>query len=259
MTGYAGNSIGQLSEIAARPVISIIIPTKNESENIKPLLLRIEQAMRGMETEVIFVDDSTDQTPQLIRDLQSIFSIKIVLIARPPEPRGNGLGGAVVEGFRAARAPLACVMDGDLQHPPELIPKLIRQADLSGADLVLGSRLAHESNSSSLSPSRSIIAYGLAMLMHLVFPYRLRKVSDPLTGLFVIRLASINLDRLHPDGFKILLEILGRFPNLAISEIPFKFGHRMSGQSKASPYEVLRLIRLLIRLRFEQSGHFIYI
>ena len=79
-----------------------------------------------MKTEVVFVDDSTDNTPDIIKDLHDKFSLQVVLIVRPPEGRGNGLGGAVAEGLRVARAPWACVMDGDLQHPPELILQLLR-------------------------------------------------------------------------------------------------------------------------------------
>src|SRR5215216_2387194 len=112
--------------------ISVIIPTRNEARNIKPLLSRIEKATSGISTEVVFVDDSSDDTPQVIRNLQDQFSLQITLIARPPDRRNNGLGGAVVEGFRSASAAWVCVMDADLQHPPELIPKLFEHTKQSG-------------------------------------------------------------------------------------------------------------------------------
>ncbi len=248
---------GLLLTKSVEPSISIIVPTRNEAENVEPLLSRIEQATRGITVEVIFVDDSTDETPRVIQEIQNRFSIKIVLIARPPDQRGNGLGGAVIEGFRKARAPFACVMDGDLQHPPELIPQLLKQSEETGADVVVGSRLAPGADASSLGTRRSLVSHSFAMLAHAAFPLRLGKVSDPLSGLFLIRLAAIDPDCLRPDGFKILLEILARFPNLSVSEIPFQFGHRNAGQSKASVGEVLRFIRLLLRLRLAGSQHFI--
>src|SRR6266540_2601343 len=101
-------------------VISLVIPTRNEAGNIQPLLARISKAVRGIPTEVIFVDDSTDNTPNVIREAANWYPVHVDVIARPSERRKNGLGGAVVEGFKKASAPWVCVMDADLQHPPEL-------------------------------------------------------------------------------------------------------------------------------------------
>jgi len=84
--------------------ISLVIPTRNEAGNIEPLLMRIHQAVKGIATEVVFVDDSTDNTPEVIGKLQEWFPLPIKLIHRVKEERKNGLGGAVVEGFKAAQA-----------------------------------------------------------------------------------------------------------------------------------------------------------
>jgi dolichol-phosphate mannosyltransferase len=239
------------------PAVSIVIPTRNEAGNIEVLLSRIEQATRNIPIEVIFVDDSTDDTPQVIQELQDRFSFAVGLIARPAERRGNGLAGAVVEGFRMARAPLACVMDSDLQHPPELIPQLLKKIEETGADVVVGSRLARGGDASSLGFRRKLVSYAFATLARLTFPMRLGRVSDPLSGLFILRLEKIDLDKLRPDGFKILLEILTRFPALSVSEIPIRFDPRHAGESKASPREVFRFLRLLVRLRLTGDQHFL--
>jgi dolichol-phosphate mannosyltransferase len=236
--------------------IAIIIPTKNEMGNIEPLLTRIDQATRGIGAEVVFVDDSTDETPQVIRDLRNQFPFQITLIARPPERRGNGLGGAVVEGLRAARAPWVCVMDGDLQHPPELIPEILRHAEECESDIVVGSRLAPGGNVSSLGRRRILVSQLLAMAARATFPVRLRKITDPLSGFFVARRAALNLDALRPDGFKILLEILIRCPDLRVSEMPIEFGFRHAGESKASIREVIRFYRLMLRLRLAGAEGF---
>src|SRR3990172_99116 len=167
-------------------VISVIVPTKNEAGNIEPLLSRIDQATRGIPTEVVFVDDSSDETPQVIRNLHDRCSLQVTLIDRPSERRGNGLGGAVVEGLQVARAPWVCVMDGDLQHPPELIPELLKQAEATGADIVVGSRLAPGADVSSLGPRRTLISRLFAVATRVTFPVRLRKVTDPLSGLFLV-------------------------------------------------------------------------
>jgi putative flippase GtrA len=237
--------------------ISIVVPTRNEAGNIEPLLSRIESTTRGMRTEVIFVDDSNDITPQVIIKCRDKFSAHVVLIARPPAQRGNGLGGAVVEGLRAAHAPWVCVMDGDLQHPPELIPELIKHAEQTHSDVVVGSRLAKGGDARSLGSKRTLISHIFAMTTRLAFPVRLKNTTDPLSGFFVIRRAGLDLDHLQPDGFKILMEILVRFPKLQVSEVPFQFGHRLTGDSKASVKETVRFLRLLARLRLGKDPSFI--
>jgi len=229
--------------------ISVIVPTRNEAGNIRPLLSRIEQATRKMKTEVVFVDDSTDNTPDIIKDLHDKFSLQVVLIVRPPEGRGNGLGGAVAEGLRVARAPWACVMDGDLQHPPELILQLLEAAEKAKVDVVIGSRLAPGGDSSSLGSKRNLISRVFAMTTRAAFPMRLKNITDPLSGFFLVRRAAVDFNSLRPHGFKILLEILIRCPDLQIIEIPFQFGYRQSGDSKASVRETIRLFHLLFRLR----------
>ena len=236
--------------------ISVIVPTRNEMGNIEPLLTRINQATRGIATEVVFVDDSTDETPQVIRDLRNRFPFLITLIERPPERRGNGLGGAVVEGLRVASASWVCVMDGDLQHPPELIPLILRQAEESASDIVIGSRLAAGGGVSGLGRSRTLVSQLLAISARAAFPARLRKITDPLSGFFIARRAALHLDALRPDGFKILLEILIRCPDLRVSEMPIQFGYREVGKSKASVQEVFRLYRLMLRLRLMGTERF---
>ena len=237
--------------------ISLVIPTRNEAGNIEPLLMRIHQAVKGIATEVVFVDDSTDNTPEVIGKLQEWFPLPIKLIHRPKEERKNGLGGAVVEGFKAAQAKWMCVMDADLQHPPEMIPRLYRQAQETGADVVMGSRLAPGGDASSLGFTRTVISYAFAWTTRLTFPQRLRKVTDPLTGFFMTRRAAVNPEDLRPDGFKILLEILVSHPHLKTVEVPIQFGYRNAGESKASVSETIKFFRGLYRLRMAGNENFL--
>ena len=236
--------------------VSLVIPTRNEAGNIEPLLMRIHQALKGIPTEVVFVDDSTDETPGVIGKLQEWFPLHITLIARPAERRKNGLGGAVVEGIKVARGSWVCVMDADLQHPPEMIPRLLHQAKKSGSDLVMGSRLAPGGDASSLGFKRALISHVFALTTRLTFPQRLRSVTDPLTGFFLTRRAALQEEKLKPDGFKILLEILVSHPALQISEIPIQFGYRNAGESKASIKETIRFFRGLLRLRLAGEQNF---
>jgi len=108
-------------------LLTVIVPTRNEAQNILPLLKRLAAALTGVPFEVLFMDDSTDNTPEAIAQAAPCFPFPVQVIARPPEQR-NGLSGAVVEGFGAARGEWLCVMDADLQHPPELVPALLTRA-----------------------------------------------------------------------------------------------------------------------------------
>src|SRR5512133_31749 len=237
--------------------LSMVIPTRNESGNIEPLLMRIHKALKGISAEVVFVDDSTDDTPQVIGKLQDWFPLPIKLIHRPKEQRKNGLGGAVVEGFKATQGTWMGVMDADLQHPPEMIPRLLRHAQKSGSDIVMGSRLAPGGDSSSLGMTRNLISHVFAWTTRIAFPQRLWNVTDPLTGFFLTRRTSVNPAGLKPDGFKILLEILVSHPHLKVSEVPIHFGHRNAGESKASVAETIKFFRGLFRLRLAGQQSFL--
>ena len=235
------------------PELSLVIPTRNEAGNIPTLVARIRQALDGFATEIIFVDDSDDHTPTVIQECSRLSQTPIRLLHRPRDRRVSGLGGAVVEGLRMATGQWVVVMDGDLQHPPETIADLLGRANRQNADLVLASRFASAKNVEGLGPARLAISKLTGFAARAFFPGRLGQVSDPLTGFFLFRRDAVDPDRLRPRGFKILLEILVRFPELRVEEIPFVFGERGAGESKASAREALRYLRLLCELRFGQS------
>jgi dolichol-phosphate mannosyltransferase len=223
------------------------------------LLTYLKNAFGDTALEVIFVDDSTDETPQVVEAAVKHFpALNVRLIHRPPEQRIGGLGGAVVTGLTAARSEYACVMDGDLQHPPELVPVLLKTAIEKQADMVVATRRSEDSQVTGLSTARDLISKELDLIARIFFPRQLRGVSDPLTGFFLVRVKALNLETLHPKGFKILMEILVRNPDLRKVEVPFHFGQRFAGQSKASAAEVFKYLNLLWTLRFgEESLRFI--
>ncbi len=231
--------------------LSIIVPTRNEAGNVIKLLQCLENAFHGRSVEVIFVDDSTDETPQVVENAVNDFpGLHVKLIHRLPKERTGGLGGAVIAGLRKANSDYACVMDGDLQHPPELVPVLLQKAVENKADMVVATRRSQESQVAGLSILRDFISRCLDLTARIFFPKQLRGVSDPLTGFFLLRIKAIDLDSLKPNGFKILLDILVRNPNLIKEEVPFEFGERLSGESKASAAEVWKYLNLLWTLKF---------
>ena len=234
--------------------ISIVVPTRNEAENVQPLLDRLATAMEGFRFEVLFVDDSNDGTARKILSLINQYPFDVRIIARPAERR-NGLSGAVVEGFSMAEGDWVCVMDADLQHPPETIPLMWDQAKKSGADLIVGSRRGDLFGPFGLTRLRAFNSKTLTILARMLFPRLLKNVSDPLTGLFLVRRSAVDATTLRPDGFKILLEILVRCPALHVSEVHFDFAPRYDGQSKADVREGIRFFRHLVRLRLTVNPH----
>lgn len=236
--------------------LTIVVPTRNESDNIAPLLNRLGGALAGRSFEVLFVDDSTDHTPTVIEQEAATRPFPVSAIIRPEDHR-NGLSGAVVEGIEAASGRWLCVIDADLQHPPELIPRLLDQANRTGADIVVASRKADFLGPMGLSRARALTSQLLTILARMVFPRVLKNVSDPLTGFFLARRAAIDTDELQPEGFKILLEILVRHPDLRVTELHFDFSPRHEGQSKADLHEGMRFFRHLSRLRLTVNQHLI--
>jgi dolichol-phosphate mannosyltransferase len=236
------------------PKISIIIPTRNESENIRPLLDRLDETLSSFAIETIFVDDSDDDTAEIITSTIGQYPFPVHLISRPLAER-NGLSGAVVEGFAAAGGEWICVMDADLQHPPETIPAMWERAQKTGADIVVGSRSGDLFGPFGLSRLRSLNSKVLTIVARTLFPRRLKNVADPLTGLFLVRRAGVDVEALRPDGFKILLEILVRNPGLQVTEVNFQFAPRYSGESKADVREGGRFFRHLITLRSTANPH----
>jgi dolichol-phosphate mannosyltransferase len=236
--------------------LAVLVPTRNEADNIEALLGRTRAAVAGIPTEVVFIDDSDDDTPATIRAAAHRTgggAFRVSLIQREGGQRWGGLGGAVVDGLRMVAAPWACVMDGDLQHPPELIPTLLATAERDDADLVIASRHCAQGRSDGLGPARTLVSAGCTSAAKLLFPARLRGVTDPMSGFFLVRVAALDLDRLHPNGFKILLELLVRGGGLRHTEVGFTFADRHAGQSKGSLREGLSYLGSLFELRLDRG------
>jgi hypothetical protein len=128
-----------------------------------------------------------------------------------------------------------------------MIPQMLQQAQKTGADIVLGSRLASRGNAGSPGVTHRLISFAFAWTTRLTFPQRLHGVSDPLTGFFIMRRAAINPDKLQADGFNILLEILVSHPHLKVAEVPIQIDYNTGG-SKASVSETVKFFREMLRL-----------
>ena len=234
--------------------LTIIVPTYNEGPNVVELLRRIGDVLHGRDFEVVFVDDSTDDTPAIVRAAAAASDFPVRLLHR--EKATDGLGGAVLEGFKTARSRWCLVMDGDLQHPPETIPSLLDRAEAGDVDVVVASRYATGGTSKGLADAtRTTVSRASTLLTKAMFPRKLSGCSDPMTGFFLVDREAIDLGALRPRGFKILLEVLAR-RQLRIAEVPFSFAPRHAGASKASFTQGIRFLTQLTMLRFGRMSAF---
>jgi dolichol-phosphate mannosyltransferase len=241
------------SEVArgrgATPQVCVLVPTRNEAGNIAALLERLGPAVAWLDGEVLFVDDSDDDTPSVIAAARRKTVVPVRLLHRDLGERPGGLGGAVQAGMATVTAPWTVVMDGDLQHPPERVAGLVAAAS-DGADLIVASRYCSNGSARGLSSRfRNIASGGATVAARLLFPRTLTGVTDPMSGFFAFRTAAVDPAALRPRGFKVLLEVLARTPSLRVTEVPFEFAERYAGQSKASWREAAHYLRKLVGLR----------
>ena len=213
--------------------VSIIVPTRNEAENIAALISGIMAQPLPLQ-EILFVDDnSTDETRNLIRSHSATRPIRLI----EQDSGEPGLAAAIMAGARMAQSDLLLVMDADLSHPPERIADLLAPLQEESADMVIGSRYT-KGGSTPAWPlwRRALSRTGSAAA------YPLTHVRDSLSGFFAI--ARSRLLEIAPPtiGFKIAFEtILHGGPTLRVREIPIAFHDRARGRSKMS---------FLIALRF---------
>ncbi|MFH8934649.1 glycosyltransferase [Streptomyces griseosporeus] len=237
------------AEVPEPGAVTIVVPTYNESANVRRLLRLITESVPArLPCEVVFVDDSTDDTPEVISEAAQDCPFPVTVLHRE-EPAG-GLGGAVVEGMKAAGSEWIVVMDGDCQHPPSLVPELVATGQRTNAGLVVASRYLPGGSRAGLAGGyRVAVSRGATWLTKALFPGRLRGISDPMSGFFAVRRADLTAETLKPLGYKILLELAVRSRPRAVAEVPFVFQERYAGESKSTAREGLRFLRHLAGLR----------
>jgi dolichol-phosphate mannosyltransferase len=227
---------------------SIIVPTFREAANIRPLVERVFAATSGagIEAELIIVDDnSQDGTDDIVNILSQHHPVR--LIVRRDE---RGLSGAVLEGFAQARFDRFVVLDADLQHPPEMIPDLLRRLGQDGCDFVIGTRYAAGGGLDEDWPFLRRLASKIATW--LAAP--LVPLSDPMSGFFAISRATWEQAApLDPIGYKIALELFVKARCTRPADVPIRFAARTAGDSKFSlgpQIQYIRHLGKLYRFRF---------
>jgi dolichol-phosphate mannosyltransferase len=223
-------------------VISVIIPTYNESKNMPELLSAIDRVLAHAEIpdyEVIVMDDdSPDGTAKLVDELEIP---RVRAVNRRGKPRG--LAPAVMDGFREAKGDILCVMDADLSHPPDVLPALAKAMD-EGSEIAVGSRYVKGGGVKDWPFKRRLASRAACVAANLVTPVR-----DATSGFFMVRRRAMEGVELTPEGFKIGLEVFARANHQGrIREVPYVFKDRTRGSSKLGGIVIRQFFAQLWRL-----------
>jgi dolichol-phosphate mannosyltransferase len=227
------DSLPSIAIPAGRAVekLALVIPTLCEAENIGRLLDRVRSVLDPLHIsyEILVVDDdSRDGTGAIVSRIASE-DPRVRLLVRKGE---RGLSGAILHGWQRTDASVLGVMDADLQHPPELLPQLVF-AMREGRDLVIGSRYSPGGDLGKWNPIRRMLSAAAVWVTLPLQGPRVRTM-DPMSGFFMVRRRCLPEIDFQRSGFKLLLEILVRGNFESVKEVPFAFGLRYRGASKAN-------------------------
>ena len=228
---------------AAPPILSIVVPTYNEAENLTALVERLRVILGTLSWEVIFADDnSPDGTHRLAKQIAQN-NPRVRCLRRVGR---RGLAGACIDGILSSSARYVAVMDGDLQHDEAILVRMLHRLEDGEADVIVGTRYCEGGSALGLAGHRSTISRAATSLSH-----RLLRVgiSDPMSGFFMVRRECFEeiAPRLSHDGFKILLDMLATANGeLRVAEEPYDFRERAAGQSKFDLRAGLEFLGLLV-------------
>ncbi len=235
-----------------KPLVSIIVPTFKERENLPELIERIERIKEddGLSLELIIVDDdSKDGSEEYVKSLSKGWCR---IFVRKGE---RGLSSAVLKGFELARGEILVVMDADLSHPPEKIPEMVELLKSKEVDMVVGSRYVP---GASTDENWGIFRWVNSMVATLLAkPFT--SIRDPMSGFFALRKELLqNAAPLNPTGYKIGLELLVKCPVKKVVEVPIHFAQRAHGKSKLGLREQINYLIHLRRLYFYKYENLTY-
>ncbi|MGK7923375.1 MAG: glycosyltransferase [Trichodesmium sp.] len=229
--------------------LSLIIPTYKESQNISTIIDKLTQILDTKipnAYELIVVDDnSPDLTWKVAQNMTQKYP-QLRVICREKE---RGLSTAVIRGWQVAQGEILGVIDADLQHPLETILKLLTEME-KGVDLAVASRHLEEGGVSDWNIFRRFLSRGAQLLGLIILPGVVGRVSDPMSGYFMVHRSAIANQTLNPVGYKILIEVLGRGHIRSCAEVGYVFQERIGGESKVTWKQYLEYLQHLLTLRF---------
>lgn len=225
------------------PLLSVIVPTRNERDNIRPLIDLLRQTLTGIDYEIIIVDDdSPDNTAAVARSIaQSDPRVRVL-----HRVHRRGLSSAVAEGMLSASSDYLAVMDADLQHDERLLPAMLAKLKSGSYDVVVASRNVEGGGMGSFAKHRQALSNLGRKLSGALLG---SNISDPMSGYFMITSEYFQTvaRKLSCIGFKILIDVLASSRRRArVCEIPYVFGERLHGQSKLDIVVGLEYLQLVL-------------
>ena len=240
------------------PRAVVVVPTYNERENVRPLIERISAVRRSVgevDIEVLFVDDSSpDGTGQEVREAMGQYNF-VHLLTRPKK---EGIGRAFLEGFKFAVErfdPTVVVqMDGDLQHPPEIIPELIHSV-LEGADVAIASRKVEGGKTVGWSRRRILVSWGANWLARIVLGLEQKDVTSGFKAYSRGTVEELTSRKLSSSSFSYQEETLlvAKRAGKKAVEIPFTFSARKAGRTKFKTADILRFLKAILVMRYKAA------
>lgn len=234
--------LDQLYHAERGPELTIVVPTRNERDNIIPLYKVLAAALGETNWEMMIVDDdSQDGTPDVVRWLGQ-HDRRVRLLHRIGR---RGLSSACVEGIQASTAPYVAVMDADLQHDEKLLPRMLETLKTEPLDVVVGSRYVEDGGVGDWDAGRVRISDIASRLGRAILKV---PVADPMSGFFMLRRDAFQgtVRKLSELGFKILVDLFASAPTpLRAKELPYEFRNRHSGESKFDTFIGVEYLMLL--------------
>lgn len=225
-------------------LLTVIVPTYNESANIRLLAKRLDQVLGETGWEMVIVDDNSPDGTHAVAKAMARRDRRIRCLRRIGR---RGLSGACIEGMLSSSSPYLAVMDGDLQHDETILPQMLTALREGASDLVVGSRLVEGGEAASgFGRTRQWISQTGARLSRLALR---TDVRDTMSGFFMIRrdIADELAPKLCSDGFKILADILATAgPSLRVQEVGYSFRERHGGESKLDAKVALDFLGLIL-------------
>ena len=213
-------------------MLSVILPTYNEAQNIETILTHIAGVLHAVPHEILVVDDDSPDGTWRRVEAYSQHDRSVRLLRRSVK---RGLSSAVIDGFLASSGDVLAVMDADGQHDSTLLLKLY-DAVRGGADIAVGSRYVEGGGVGEWDGGRHTLSRIATFLaMRILKRPDAAKVRDPMSGFFAVRreVFLTAVPKLTPMGFKILLDLLLKIPpHTVVTEVPLRFGVRRAGRSK---------------------------
>lgn len=220
--------------------LSVVIPVFNETENLKPLMLQLNEALvkMGKSYEIIMIDDgSTDNSFEIMRELSKSYKELRIIRFR----RNFGQTSAFSAGFDLAKANIVITLDADLQNDPADIQKLVEELE-KGYDIVSGWRKKRSDNFLTRQLPSQIANYIISMFTGV-------KLHDYGCSLKAYRSEVIKNIKLYGEMHR-FIPAVASWMGVSVSEIEVNHYTRVSGKSSYSITRTIRVILDLIAVKF---------